>query len=77
MLILPRVRHRVYDDLHVQGLLSHHPLDGCHADPQVVRVEHVELLDVHELFHVVLWHLEGGKKIRLVKLPLHNAPAVN
>ena len=72
VLILPRVRHRIDDDLHVQGLLSHHPLDGCHADPQVVRVEHVELLDVHELFHVVLRHLGGGKKIRLVntKLPL-------
>ena len=77
LLIILRVLHRIDDDLHVQGLLSHHPLDGWHADPQVVSVENIELLDVHELLHVVLRHLEGGKKIRLVKLPLHNAPAVN
>ena len=70
LLIILTLLHRIDDDLHVQGLLSHHPLDGWHADPQVVRVEHVELLDVHELFHVVLWHLEGGKEIRLGKLPL-------
>ena len=70
LLIILRVRHRIDDDLHVQGLLSHHPLDGWHADPQVVCVEHVELLDVHELFHVVLRHLKGGKEIRPVRLPL-------
>ena len=35
----------VDDDLHVEAPLLHDPLDGRHADPQVVRVEHVELLD--------------------------------
>ena len=54
--------YRVDNDLHVKGLLPDHPLDGRHADPQVVRVEHVELLHVHELIHVVLRHLEGGVK---------------
>ena len=51
--------HRVDNDLHIKGLLLYHPLNGGHADPQVVCVEHVELLDVHELLHVVLGHLEG------------------
>ena len=52
--------HRVDNDFHIKGLLLDHPLDGGHADPQVVCVEHVELLHVHELIHVVLGHLEGG-----------------
>ena len=56
------VYYLVDNDLHVKGLLPDHPLDGRHADPQVVRVEHVELLHVHELIHVVLRHLEGGCK---------------
>ena len=53
--------YRVDNDLHIKGLLPHHPLDGGHADPQVVRVEHIELLHVHELLHVVLWHLAEKK----------------
>ena len=52
--------YRVDNDLHVKGLLPDNPLNGGHADPQVVCVEHIELLHVHELIHVVLGHLEGG-----------------
>ena len=48
----------VDDDLHVEGVLLQHPLDGRQTDPQVVGVEHVELLHRFKVFLVLFWNLE-------------------
>ena len=47
----------VDDDLHVEGVLLQHALDGGQADPQVVGVEHVKLLHRLEVFFMLFGHL--------------------
>ena len=47
----------VDDDLHTHAVLLQQSLDGSQTHPQVVGVEHLELLDGLELIHMVLWYL--------------------
>ena len=53
----------VDDDLHVEGVLLQHPLDGRQTDPQVVGVKHVELLHRLKVFLVFFWNLEIDKVV--------------
>lgn len=48
------IRHLVVDDnLQVELVVVNHSLDRLQVDPNVVRVEDLELLDRLEVFHVV------------------------
>ena len=48
---------RYLGDLHVEEVLADDPPDGGEADPEVVGVEHIELLHGHEVLEPRLRHL--------------------
>lgn len=52
-------RLTVGDDLHLELIVLHHPLDGLEVEPQVVGVEVLELLDRLELVDVLLGDLSN------------------
>ena len=49
--------HWVHDELHVEDVLRHHPLDGGQPNPKTIGVKHIELFNRHEVLHLVLRHL--------------------
>ena len=64
----------VDDDLHTHAVLLQQSLDGSQTHPQVVGVEHLELLDGLELIHMVLWHLYTEWIVTYTRISLVNQP---